>query len=80
MITLFKKEPEKVYKRGTLVQTGYGAVIFLTDDLRHGQCEGINGVVLHSERNPERVGRYREGMFTSSGIVKPYEGHIVIKN
>lgn len=68
------------FKKGELVETGYGAVILLLSDLRVGQMDNIHGVILHSARHPERIGRTRETLFTSSGSIKLFEGKLVLEN
>lgn len=68
------------FKKGELVETGYGAVILLLSDLPVGQLDNIHGVVLHSERNPSNIGRTSTTYGTASGVIKLFEGKLTLEN
>lgn len=68
------------FKKGELVETGYGAVMLLLSDLQVGRTDGIHGVVLYSERNPSNIGRVADSYHTTSGVIKLFEGKLVLEN
>lgn len=68
------------FKKGELIETGYGAVILLLSDLPVGQLDNIHGVVLHSERNPHNVGKMGLTYHTTSGVIKLFEGKLTLEN
>lgn len=75
-----QRSPQRYFNKGDIIETGHGSIIILTEAYDVVNDNHFNGFVLKSTRSPQTVGEYTERMFSSSGVIKLFEGSLTLVN